>query len=197
MVLAKGRSTPVLVAACLALRAMPVAAGDAFTTVGDVSLVLVPVAAGIYTYRHADPQGTPHDENGMVQFTLNTVATFGATRALKSATDKRRPDFEPGDARDSFPSGHVTAAWSGAAYLRARYGFEEAWPVMVPAYALAIATAASRVENKKHHIEDVIAGAVLSELMAQAFVGRWEDDGLVPIFTIREDGFDVMFQFRF
>jgi undecaprenyl-diphosphatase len=55
----------------------------------------------------------------------------------------------------SFPSGHATAAFFGAALLR---DGDALWPLY---YAIAVIVAASRVHVKIHHASDVIAGIAL------------------------------------
>lgn len=63
----------------------------------------------------------------------------------------------------SFPSGHASAAFFGAALLR---DGDPLWPAY---YALAVVIAASRVHVRIHHATDVIggigAGAVLGEVV--------------------------------
>ena len=54
----------------------------------------------------------------------------------------------------SFPSGHATAAFFGAALLR---DDDPVWPVY---YALAVIVAASRIHVRIHHASDVIGGVV-------------------------------------
>ena len=55
----------------------------------------------------------------------------------------------------SFPSGHATAAFFGAALLR---DDDPLWPLY---YALAVVVAASRVHVKIHHASDVIGGIAI------------------------------------
>ena len=67
----------------------------------------------------------------------------------------------------SFPSGHATAAFFGAALLR---DGDPMWPLY---YALAVVVASSRVHVKIHHGSDVIGGVatgiVLGELANHYF----------------------------
>jgi undecaprenyl-diphosphatase len=55
----------------------------------------------------------------------------------------------------SFPSGHATAAFFGAALLR---DDDPLWPVY---YVLAVIVAASRIHVKIHHASDVIGGVTV------------------------------------
>lgn len=79
------------------------------------------------------------------------------SEGLKRITNEKPPNYKLGDKKHSFPSGHAVGAFSGASYIHKRYSFAES----IPFYALASFTAYSRVQAKKHHIHDVLAGAAL------------------------------------
>ncbi len=55
---------------------------------------------------------------------------------------------------------HTASAFSGAAFIHKRYGIKRA---ILP-YLAAGFTGFSRVQAKKHHIHDVIAGAAIGEI---------------------------------
>lgn len=80
------------------------------------------------------------------------LAAFG----LKHTFPERRPD---GSNRRSFPSGHASISFAAAATLQNRYG----WEAGVPAQLAASFVALSRVEARKHHWYDVVAGAAIGE----------------------------------
>jgi membrane-associated phospholipid phosphatase len=73
---------------------------------------------------------------------------------LKAAVPERRPD---GEDDDSFPSEHAAECTAAAMIIEREYPGR----VGALAYALAAAVSISRVEAKKHHPRDVLAGALI------------------------------------
>ncbi len=122
---------------------------DWVRTSGDVLQIFVPAYALGTTYG---------DASGFWQMTSSFVITQGLVIGLKEITQRKRPDYSAGDARDSFPSGHTASAFSGASFIHFRYGFKQA----LPFYGLATVTGYSRIHANKHHFTDVLAGAALA-----------------------------------
>jgi membrane-associated phospholipid phosphatase len=97
----------------------------------------------------------------------HAVRAFNATatgvllaEGLKRATRVPRPDT---GTRDSFPSGHATAAFAVATIQAANR------PREAPLWYLgAAAIAQSRVSLNRHRVSDVLAGAALGYLTARA-----------------------------
>ncbi|RYG39429.1 phosphatase PAP2 family protein [bacterium] len=80
-------------------------------------------------------------------------STFLITEGLKSIVRERRPD---GSDRQSFPSAHASLAFT-VATMQADFRPREA----VYWYLGASMIGASRVDLRKHHVHDVLAGAAL------------------------------------
>ncbi len=84
-------------------------------------------------------------------------ATTILTHLLKYIFNFTSLGRRPNGHRASFPSGHTSSAFMGAAFFHFYLGIS--WAI-VP-YLFAGLTAYSRVIEKKHWIRDIVAGAVL------------------------------------
>jgi membrane-associated phospholipid phosphatase len=96
------------------------------------------------------------DWNGALQAGGSMAAAELGATALKHVFPERRPD---GSSNRSFPSGHASISFAAAATLQNRYG----WKIGVPAQLAASFVAVSRVEARKHHWYDVVAGAAIGQ----------------------------------
>lgn len=79
------------------------------------------------------------------------LATWGVVWALKLTV----PSTRPNGGKYSFPSGHTATAFAAAPVLAAHLGRGAG----ALAYGLAGVTALARMEDGKHHLADVLAGA--------------------------------------
>ena len=142
----------------------PAVADDGVKTAGEILRIALPLAAGGFSlYRE--------DYDGVLQLTVSEVFAEGTSLVLQHFIKERRPDKSDWH---SFPSDSAAVAFSAASYLQIRYG----WDYGLPAYAVAAFVGYSRVEAKKHHWGDVLAGAVLG----------W---GASEITTIRYSNFNI------
>jgi membrane-associated phospholipid phosphatase len=136
--------------ACLALLPGPALASDQgwddAGTVGEIGLVAfsigLPLARG--------------DGSGALQAGGSVVAASLVTQGLKEAFPERRPD---GSDNNSFPSHHTSVSFAAAASIQNRYG----WEAGIPAQIVAAFVGYSRIEARKHHWYDVVAGAAIGE----------------------------------
>ncbi len=108
---------------------------------------------------------------------MKSAGTFvlcsGTVYALKHTVHSTRPD---GTDNHSFPSGHTAIAFCGATVLHKEYGRVSPW-ISVAGYTVATATAVDRVRRNRHHWGDVVAGAAIGCLSAEA--SYWIVDKLV------------------
>ena len=136
---------------------------DAIRTAGDYLQIAIPAWA---LGRAAGAQ----DVQGLRQMSPGLALNLAATQGIKLATDQTRPD----GGNLSFPSGHTSAAFQGAAFVHRRYGWEEAWPL----YAGAAFVGYSRVHARRHYWRDVIAGAALGITVSWVTATPRQSDGL-------------------
>lgn len=160
-----------VVVVMLAAAAPATASDRTLRTLADIGAYGLPVAAGGYSLAR-------DDQRGLLQLGESYAVTFGATQALKYAINERRPN----GGNHSFPSGHTSSAFSAAAYLHVRYG----WQVGVPAEVIATAVGISRVVTHDHHWYDVVAGAALGGGTALAFTRKL--DSRVDVTPFAETG---------
>ena len=133
--------------------------------VGDVLQLLIPAIAYGTTF-YLD------DKAGRSQFYYSLLTTAAITQTLKLTIDKKRPN----GGSQSFPSGHTSSAFQGAAFIHKRYGFKKA----IAAYVGATYVAYSRVYAKKHFVEDVVAGAALGIATNYYFVTPYKGFNITP-----------------
>jgi membrane-associated phospholipid phosphatase len=91
------------------------------------------------------------------------IVNFGYSQVLKVAVGRERPN---GENNQSFPSGHASNAFALATVAERHYG----WKVGVPAYVLAGIVGASRIQQDKHYVSDVVAGATLGYIVGRTVV---------------------------
>ncbi len=94
------------------------------------------------------------DGKGALQAAGSIGLSYGVANGLKETFPERRPD---GSDDRSFPSGHTAAAFGAAANILERRGPGEG----LPAFALAAFVGYARVEARKHHWYDALAGAAI------------------------------------
>ena len=129
------------------------------------------------------------DWKGDLQALASIGGAFVVTTALKQTIKSRRPD---GSDQHSFPSGHSSASFAAAATLHNRYG----WKIGLPAHAVAAFVGVSRVQAKRHHWGDVLAGAAIGEASGLLLTRRLNDNvRVVPWGDTRSGGVSVALRF--
>jgi membrane-associated phospholipid phosphatase len=112
------------------------------------------------------------DQEGLRQMGTGLIVNLAATQAIKKSTLQMRPD---GSNRLSFPSGHTSAAFQGAAFIHKRYGWDKAWPHYIAAGMVGY----SRIESNRHYWRDVIAGAALGIGVSWYLTTPRQESGLI------------------
>ncbi len=116
---------------------------------------------------------------------LASVVLAGViTGGGKVVTGRLRPDesgtqysFKPFTHHDSFPSGHATMSFALATSLADE--IHRPWATAL-LYAGATGTAWSRLNDHKHWLSDVLAGATIGITAGNVIEGRWRIFGLSP-----------------
>lgn len=97
-----------------------------------------------------------HKSYKRVEYMFKTSAySTIATYALKYSVQEPRPDNP--DQRDSMPSGHSSIIFSFASAVTQEHG----WLWGGPAYALAMFTGLTRINDNRHRLSDIVAGATI------------------------------------
>jgi membrane-associated phospholipid phosphatase len=149
-------------------------ARNKFTTrtavaIGTVVQVLIPATAYVTTF-------VLDDKEGRNQFYKSFLLNEGITYGLKYTVNEARPD---GHGKHSFPSGHTSASFQGAAFIHRRYG----WQYSVPAYIAAALVGYSRIggEYERHYVKDVVAGAAIGVLSSYLFTTPYHRVTVTPV----------------
>jgi membrane-associated phospholipid phosphatase len=125
-------------------------------------------------------------------FIVNGIYTQG----LKMAFHRERPD---GSDHLSFPSGHASTAFTTAAVAMEMYG-----PALgVPALALGVLAATSRMASNKHWLSDTIFGATLGYIVGRSYTQHHKSDSeksasltVYPYFESQSDlGLTAIYRF--
>ena len=159
------------------------AKADELTDYGDIAQYGIPVIALFIS-------ANKKDTKGIIQLGLTFGVATLVTGGIKRLADVERPN---GGTR-SFPSGHMTNAMSGASYLHYRYG----WKYGLPAYVMAGIVGLSRVKAQAHRWEDVLAGAVIANLIAFLITDKFDENVvLLPVFNSKEKIYGIRVGVRF
>ncbi|WP_051937944.1 phosphatase PAP2 family protein [Ghiorsea bivora] len=132
---------------------------------GDMLQIIIPSIAYGTTLYLDDAEG----ENQMYK---SFATNLGVTYALKISVNRTRPN----GGEHSFPSGHTSASFQGAAFIHARYG----WKYAIPAYIGASFVGYSRVYANKHFTSDVLAGAAIGAISSFYFATPYKGVKISP-----------------
>jgi membrane-associated phospholipid phosphatase len=146
------------------------AAGSSEQQAGDIITELLPLAAFGTAYFKGDREG---EKQWLRDTVINEVLNTSLVLAFNETSLGKRPNGGP----YSFPSGHAGFVFAQAGFLQERYG----WTYGAPALVLATAVSYIRVDIRKHHWRDVIAGGALGYGVALLTVTPLNAIHLAPI----------------
>ncbi|TBX70197.1 phosphatase PAP2 family protein [Flavobacterium silvisoli] len=132
------------------------------TSAGDILQFAIPATALTSALIYNDDGTKP-----ALQLTLTYFTGCAIQQSLKRIVLKPRPDCSD---NYSFPSGHTTSAFAGAAFIQRRHG----WQYGIPSYVLASFVGYSRIQAKKHDGWDVLAGATIGTGTAYIFTKPYQ-----------------------
>ncbi|AUN99049.1 PAP2 family protein [Bacteriovorax stolpii] len=123
---------------------------------GDLSGQLLPNAIYALGQSLAGVNGDPEGYRRAIGMLKASAYASGVTTALKYTIREPRPINGHKD-KNSFPSGHTTTAFAFSGYVLGEHG----WAWGTPALALSTFVGISRINDNRHFLHDVLAGATI------------------------------------
>ena len=155
------------------------------TTSGDILQIAIPAVAFSSTFIWNDDNTKP-----TWQFIKGYGSGLILQQALKHIVLEKRPD---GSDNYSFPSGHTTSAFSGAAFIQQRYG----WKYGIPSYILASHVGYTRVQAQKHYPWDVLGGAVIGIGTSYLFTKPYSKKKVDVSLNRMDGGYTIGFNYTY
>lgn len=148
---------------------------------GDVLQLALPLTGAAVAVAQDDTEGLKQ-----LAYTVGSTAliTQGVKQTFSHTPLGLRPD---GSDRYSFVSGHASNACAGAAFIGQRYGWQYGTAAMVPAGYVAW----SRVNAKKHHPRDVIAGCAVGTAAALLLTDPKDGTTVIPWYENEQIGITI------
>jgi len=123
--------------------------------------VMAPLTAGLFMAGRFAGPGTFRAAS--YDMTQAIIVNGVYTQIFKTVVSRERPD---GSDHRSFPSGHASTAFAWATVANHHWGPK----VGIPSYVAATAIGLSRLQNNKHNLSDVLAGATLGYIVGRTVV---------------------------
>ena len=98
------------------------------------------------------------------------VVNESLVQAIKPVVHRERPNHQD---RRAFPSGHAATSFMFATVLAEHYGSKGG----VPGYLVASYVATTRLSDSKHHLSDVVAGAVIGGIVGHTVTRKMKRRG--------------------
>ena len=93
------------------------------------------------------------------------IVNESLVQATKLLVHRERPNHQD---KRAFPSGHAATSFMFATVLAEHYG----WKAGVPGCLIASYVATTRLSDSKHHLSDVVAGAVIGGIVGHTVTRR-------------------------
>lgn len=122
---------------------------------GDLAGQMVPNALYALGQALAGASGDSYGYTRAMGMLKASAYATAVTTTLKYTIREPRPGANT--ERNSFPSGHSTTAFAFGGYVYEEHG----WKWGVPALAMASFVGASRINDNRHYLHDVLAGATI------------------------------------
>jgi hypothetical protein len=122
---------------------------------GDLAGQMIPNAIYVLGQVLAGVSGDQLGHSRALGMIKASAYSAGVTTAIKYAVREPRPGKTK--ERNSFPSGHSTTAFAFGGYVYEEHG----WKWGVPALITASFVGASRINDNRHYLHDVLAGTTI------------------------------------
>lgn len=167
------------------------AEADRFFEVGEtLGNSLVPIGFSLALYAAGKTKGSSELTQVGSDLLRAQILSGVLTAAIKIGTNRARPDGTD----YAFPSGHTSSAFAAAGVIGKHYGWK--WGAL--AEAAAVYVGLSRLQENKHFVSDVIAGAVIGTYIAYRVTERSEKEPravITPILGARTYGLSLSARF--
>lgn len=154
---------------------------------GDLAGQMVP--NGIYSIGQtiAGASGNTKGYSRALGMLKASAYAGSVTTVLKYSIREPRPDNKKD--RNSFPSGHTTMAFAFGGYVFEEHG----WKWGIPALAVSSFSAASRINDNRHYLHDVLAGATIGLVYGMGISKLEKKEGsisfrVVPLYDYQTKG---------
>ncbi|PIP91771.1 MAG: hypothetical protein COW01_05290 [Bdellovibrionales bacterium CG12_big_fil_rev_8_21_14_0_65_38_15] len=125
-----------------------------FSKIGDYAGQLVPNTVYALSQTILGYNGDNKGYQRAIGMLKATSYAALVTTTLKYTIREKRPNSSD---RNSFPSGHTTTAFAFSGYVWQEHG----WKWGIPAMGVGLLTGFSRINDNKHYLHDVLAGATI------------------------------------
>lgn len=143
----------------------PSKSADYFFELGEsLGSPLCPLAASALIFVLADKRQNSSLKSFGSDLLRAQIFNGLVTTSIKGLINRKRPDGTP----YSYPSGHTSTAFTSAGVLYHHFGAR----VGIPAYIAASYVGLSRLQENKHYVTDIAAGAIIGTYISYKIVNR-------------------------